>query len=46
MIEVVFGESASGSLKIAQGYGRGKYRGGAVSVFIRNTGIGLLERVD
>jgi len=37
MIEIVFGESASGSLKVAQGYGKGKYRGGAVSVFIRNT---------
>ena len=34
MIEIVFGESACGSLKIAQTYGRGKYRGSAISVFI------------
>ena len=27
MIEIVFGESACGSLKIAQTYGKGKYRG-------------------
>ena len=26
MIEIVFGESACGSLKIAQTYGKGKYR--------------------
>ena len=37
MIEIVFGEGACGSLKVAQGYGKGKYLGGAVSVFIRNT---------
>lgn len=37
MIEVVFGESAYGSLKVAQGYGKGKYQSGAVSVFMRNT---------
>ena len=37
MIEIVFGEGACGSLKVAQGYGKGKYPGGAVSVFIRNT---------
>ena len=37
MIEIVFGENACGSLKVAQGYGKGKYRGGAVSVFMRNT---------
>ena len=34
MIEVVFNDSASGSLKVAQHYGRGKYPGGAFSVFI------------
>ena len=34
MIEIVFGESACGSLKIAQTYGKGKYRGSAVSIFI------------
>ncbi|MGN0403626.1 MAG: hypothetical protein ACI4F1_00240 [Bariatricus sp.] len=34
MIEIVFGESAEGSLKVAQSYGRGKYPGGAVSVFL------------
>lgn len=32
MIEIVFSESACGSLKIAQTYGKGKYRGGAVLV--------------
>ncbi len=37
MIEVVFGESAYGSLKVAQGYGKGKYQSGAVSVFMANT---------
>lgn len=37
MLEIVFGESACGSLKVAQGYGKGKYRGGAVSVFIKKT---------
>ncbi len=31
MIEIVFGEGACGSLKVAQGYGKGKYLGGAVS---------------
>ena len=36
MIEIVFGESACGSLKIAQTYGKGKYRGSAISVFIRH----------
>lgn len=34
MIEIVFNESAAGSLKIAQGYGKGKYPGGATSMFI------------
>ena len=37
MLEIVFGESACGSLKVAQGYGKGKYCGDAVSVFIRKT---------
>lgn len=36
MVEIVFSESACGSLKIAQTYGRGKYRGSAISVFIRH----------
>ncbi len=36
MIEIGFGESACGSLKIAQTYGKGKYRGSAVSVFMRH----------
>ena len=35
MIEIVFSESACGSLKIAQTYGKGKYRGSAISVFMR-----------
>lgn len=34
MIEIVFNESAAGSLKVAQSYGKGSYHGGAVSVFI------------
>lgn len=34
MIEVVFSESACGSLQVGQSYGVGKYRGGATSVFI------------
>ena len=37
MIEVVFGESACGSLRVAQNYGKRKYRGGAVSVFIQDS---------
>ncbi len=35
MIEIVFGDSAYGSLNVAQSYGKGKYHGGAVSVFLR-----------
>lgn len=35
MLEIVFSESAYGSLKVGQSYGVGKYRGGATSVFIR-----------
>jgi len=34
MIDIVFSDSACGSLKIAQHYGEGKYRGGVFSVFI------------
>lgn len=34
MIEIVFSESAYGSLQIAQSYGVGEYHGGASSVFI------------
>lgn len=34
MIEVVFGRSAGGSLKVAQHFGKGKYPGSAVSVFL------------
>lgn len=36
MIEVTFTESAGGGLKAAQTYGKGKYSGGAISVFYRN----------
>ena len=32
MIEIVFGDSACGGLKIAQRYGAGKYRGGCVGI--------------
>lgn len=35
MIEVVFSESAYGSLQVAQHYGVGKYHGFATSVFLR-----------
>lgn len=35
MLEIVFSESAYGSLKVGQSYGVGKYRGGATSIFIR-----------
>lgn len=34
MLEIVFGESAAGALKIAQGFGRGKYAGGCTSLCI------------
>ena len=34
MTEIVFSDSAGGSLKAAQHYGRGKYCGGTVGVFI------------
>lgn len=32
MIEIVFGDSTCGSLKMAQSYGRGKYQSGAIGV--------------
>lgn len=34
MIEILFSDSACGSLKIAQHYGKGKYKGGGISVII------------
>ncbi len=46
MIEIVFGESACGSLKIAQTYGKGKYRGSAVSVFMRHEAMGVYPSSD
>ena len=36
MLEIVFSESACGALKLAQRYGAGKYRGGAIGVIARN----------
>ncbi len=36
MMEIVFGESACGGIRIAQGYGKGKYVGGATSVIVRH----------
>lgn len=36
MMEIVFGESARGGIRIAQGYGKGKYAGGAMSVIVRH----------
>ena len=36
MIEIVFGENAEGSLKIAQNYGKGKYLGGSIGVIIKH----------
>ena len=35
MIEIVFSESAAGGLKVAQGFGKGKYPGGCTAVFLR-----------
>ncbi len=35
MIEIVFSDSAYGSLQVGQRYGKGKYRGGATSVFFQ-----------
>lgn len=37
MIEIVFNDSAGGSLKMAQHYGEGKYSGGAVGVIISHS---------
>lgn len=37
MIEIVFGESAYGTLKCAQAYGKGPYRGGAMGVLLHKT---------
>lgn len=34
MIEIVFSDSTSGGLKIAQHYGERKYQGGCVSVML------------
>lgn len=34
MIEILFGDSACGSLKVAQHYGKGKYQGGSIGVII------------
>lgn len=36
MLEIVFSESACGALKLAQRYGAGEYRGGAIGVIARN----------
>lgn len=36
MLEIVFSESACGVLKLAQRYGAGEYRGGAIGVIARN----------
>lgn len=36
MIEIVFSDSACGSLKIAQRYGGGKYPGGAIGIIINH----------
>lgn len=37
MIEIVFSDSAGGSLKLAQHYGKGKYRGGSAGVIISHS---------
>lgn len=37
MIDIVFGESAGGSLKLAQSYGKGKYAGGCVGVILSHS---------
>ena len=34
MLEIVFTDSACGSLKAAQSFGKGKYRGGCIGIFI------------
>ncbi len=44
MLEVTFSESACGSLKVAQHYGEGKYRGGAFGfIATHKDGSGLSE---
>ncbi|MEQ8201016.1 MAG: DUF3658 domain-containing protein [Syntrophomonadaceae bacterium] len=37
MIDIVFGESACGSLKVAQHYGEGKYHDGCIGVIVSHT---------
>ncbi|MTI58574.1 MAG: DUF1835 domain-containing protein [Firmicutes bacterium] len=37
MIDIVFSESACGSLKVAQHYGKGKYQDGCIGVFVSHT---------
>lgn len=44
MIEIVFNESACGSLKIAQNYGRGKYQSGTFGVIISQDGRELTAK--
>ncbi|SDH40366.1 DUF3658 domain-containing protein [Desulfosporosinus hippei] len=34
MLDIVFSDSACGSLKVAQHYGEGKYQGGCIGVFV------------
>lgn len=36
MIQIVFSDSACGSLKVAQNYGKGKYISGAIGICISN----------
>ena len=37
MIDIVFSESACGSLKVAQHYGEGKYQDGCIGVFVSHS---------
>ena len=37
MIEIVFGDSAAGSMKQAQHFGKGKYHGGAIGVILSSS---------
>ncbi len=37
MIEIVFSDSACGSLKMAQHYGKGKYQGGSIGIIVSHT---------
>lgn len=46
MIEIVFSQSACGSLKLAQGYGKGKYPGGASSIGIIGSSDAPLTRKE